>query len=66
MRRPPGRCCPGELAKTEAWYVLDAEPGAHIYAGLKPGVGPQQLLDGLAEKEQSPTVCTENFHAADR
>ena len=24
--------------KTEAWVVLDAEPGSLIYAGLKPGV----------------------------
>jgi mannose-6-phosphate isomerase len=28
--------CGGE-AKTECWYVLDAEPNAIVYAGLKPG-----------------------------
>jgi len=27
--------------------VLVAEPTARIYAGLKPGIGPQQLLDAL-------------------
>jgi len=27
-----------DLGKTEAWYVLDAEPGSLIYAGLNPGV----------------------------
>src|SRR5262245_16178654 len=26
---------PGESAKSEAWYVLDAEPSSRIYAGLK-------------------------------
>ena len=27
----------GETGKTEAWVVLDAQPGSRIYAGLKPG-----------------------------
>lgn len=29
--------------KHEAWYVLDAEPDAGMYIGLKPGVGPEQV-----------------------
>lgn len=29
---------PGAHLKTESWYVVDAEPGAVIYKGLKPGV----------------------------
>lgn len=29
---------PPDLGKTEAWYVLHAEPGAQVYAGLKSGV----------------------------
>jgi len=29
---------PPDLGKTEAWVVLEAEPGAVVYAGLKPGV----------------------------
>ena len=29
---------PPDLGKTEAWYVMDAQPGAKIYAGLKEGV----------------------------
>jgi mannose-6-phosphate isomerase len=28
---------PGDTGKTEAWVVLEAEPGSRIYAGLKPG-----------------------------
>ena len=28
----------GGLPKTEMWFVLAAEPGAFLYAGLKPGV----------------------------
>jgi mannose-6-phosphate isomerase len=32
------RWAPGEGGKTEAWLVLDADPGATIYLGLKPGI----------------------------
>ncbi|NKB25644.1 MAG: mannose-6-phosphate isomerase [Kiritimatiellae bacterium] len=28
----------GGEAKTEMWYVLEAEPGACVYSGLKPGI----------------------------
>jgi mannose-6-phosphate isomerase len=42
-------------AKSEAWYVLHAVPGACVYRGLRPGVSPaeagQSLTDGtLADK----------------
>jgi mannose-6-phosphate isomerase len=43
--------CPGERSKTEAWYILDAEPGSKIWAGLKPGVGPRELRAGLERGE---------------
>jgi len=33
----------GESGKTEAWVVLEADPGCRIYAGLKPGVTAQDL-----------------------
>ena len=38
---------PGEGAKTEAWYIVDAGPNSRIYAGLKPGVGPAELRHAL-------------------
>jgi mannose-6-phosphate isomerase len=41
------RLCPGECAKTEAWYVLDALPESRIWAGLLPGVGPRELRQAL-------------------
>ena len=37
-----------DLGKTEAWYILAAEPGAKLYAGLKAGVGPADLRAALA------------------
>lgn len=39
--------CPGEGGKTEAWFILDASAGARIWAGLKPGVTPDDLRRSL-------------------
>lgn len=39
----------GGEAKTEMWYVLDADPGAAIYCGLRNCPGPRTLRDALAE-----------------
>jgi mannose-6-phosphate isomerase len=38
---------PGQRGKTEAWVVLHAEPSSRIYAGLKPGLGPDDLRRAL-------------------
>jgi mannose-6-phosphate isomerase len=40
---------PGENSKTEAWFVLAAQPESRIYAGLLPGIGPKELRDALEE-----------------
>ncbi len=43
--RPRGDSSESEQVgvKHEAWYVIDAEPGAVLYLGLKPGVGPEDV-----------------------
>ncbi len=38
-----------DLGKTEAWYVMQADPGARIYAGLKSGVDLEGLRRAIAE-----------------
>lgn len=38
---------PGALIKSECWLVLAAEPGATIYAGLKPGTTRASFLEAL-------------------
>ena len=38
---------PPDLGKTEAWYIVDAEPGSVLYAGLKPGVERHDLLEAI-------------------
>ena len=37
----------GGEPKTECWYVLDAKPGARVFAGLRPGVGPEEFSQAL-------------------
>lgn len=34
---------PPDLGKTEAWYILDAEPGAKVYVGLKEEIAAEHL-----------------------
>ncbi len=43
------RLNPPDLGKTEAWYILSADPGSTIYAGLRPGVDRQQLADAIGQ-----------------
>ncbi len=40
---------PGELGKTEMWYVLHAEEGARIVHGLRPGTSREALSRALAD-----------------
>jgi mannose-6-phosphate isomerase len=41
------RLAPGEGGKTEAWFILGVEPGSRVWAGLKPGVGREELRERL-------------------
>lgn len=38
-----------DLGKTEAWYIVSADPGSLIYAGLKQGVGPKEMRAAVEE-----------------
>lgn len=37
--------------KNEMWYVIDAEPGAEIFAGFNTAVGREKYLDSLKQKQ---------------
>lgn len=39
----------GGEPKTEMWYVLDADPGASVFAGLAPGTDARRFRRALAE-----------------
>ena len=40
---------PESHLKTESWVILEAEPGAVIYKGIREGVTPQQFADAIAD-----------------
>ena len=41
------RLVPPDRGKTEAWYVIDAAPGARIWAGTRPGTDPAAFAAAL-------------------
>ena len=42
--------------KSEAWYILHADPGAVIYKGIKKGVTPEQFRQAIAENQVEPLM----------
>ncbi|MCK4257392.1 MAG: class I mannose-6-phosphate isomerase [Halanaerobiales bacterium] len=40
---------PGELGKTEMWYILDAEPDGKLIMGVKEGVTPADFQKGIED-----------------
>jgi mannose-6-phosphate isomerase len=51
--------------KTEAWYVLSAEPGAKVAVGLKDQVTMQTLRDSIVNGSISDQVAWREVHAND-
>jgi len=41
----------GGEAKTEMWYVLDADPGARVYCGLKPTITDDTLKTAIEQNQ---------------
>jgi mannose-6-phosphate isomerase len=39
----------GGRGKTEMWHVVQAEPGANVLVGAKPGVSKQRVLNAIAD-----------------
>ena len=37
----------GHFGKTEAWHILEAEPGAELLGGVKPGSSPQAIQEAI-------------------
>jgi mannose-6-phosphate isomerase len=52
---------PPDLGKTEAWMILDAQPGSRIYAGLRRGVHRDALA--AAVREGRTEECLHSFEA---
>ncbi len=41
------RLAEGEQGKTEMWYIVNAEPGARLIYGLKPGTSKEDFINAL-------------------
>lgn len=39
----------GQFGKTEAWHILEADAGAQVIAGIKPGTSPERLAAAIRE-----------------
>jgi mannose-6-phosphate isomerase len=51
-----GRRLAGDNGKTETWVIVDTEPGSVIYAGLKSGVGRQELKKAIDSNTVEPLL----------
>jgi mannose-6-phosphate isomerase len=51
--------------KTEAWYVLSAEPGAKIALGLKQSISPEQLRHAIDDGSISDLVVWQTAYPGD-
>lgn len=54
--------CPG---KNEMWYVIDAEPGARLCAGLSRSIGPDEYERRIADGSIEDVLCFHELHAGD-
>jgi mannose-6-phosphate isomerase len=60
-----GRIGGGARPKTEAWYILQADPGAVLYLGLQEGVGREELRAALQAGTVGDLLTTVEVQAGD-
>ncbi len=54
-----------DAGKTEMWYVLEAEPGATLVNGLKPGITPEEIKDAALIGACEPLLNTVSVKKGD-
>jgi mannose-6-phosphate isomerase len=55
----------GGRGKTEMWYVISAESGARLLAGLKPGTTKERFRAGIANQALEELLQSYEAHAGD-
>jgi mannose-6-phosphate isomerase len=55
----------GGEAKSEAWHILHAAPGAKLWCGLQPGVGPDDLRAAVRDQRLPDMMRTMSVSAGD-
>jgi len=56
---------PGQFGKTEAWHVLEAEEGARLIAGVRPGTSAEELAQAIRSGSIEPFSLYHTVHAGD-
>lgn len=55
----------GKMGKTEMWYVIDAKPGAYLYAGFKEELTPDEYARKVADGTITDALAKHEVHAGD-
>lgn len=55
----------GKFGKTEMWYILDAEPGAYLYAGFKQRITPEEYKQRVADGTIVEALARHEVHKGD-
>lgn len=55
----------GSKGKTEMWYVVDAEPGAHLLSGLTEKITPEQYAAKVADGTITDVLARYEVHSGD-
>jgi mannose-6-phosphate isomerase len=55
----------GQRGKTECWVVVDADPGAELFVGVKPGVTEEQLAETAAKGDLELLLVRHRVAAGD-
>lgn len=63
--REYARLHPGSHLKSEAWYIVHAEPGAAIYKGVREGVKPQDFREAISRGTVEELMVKVPVKAAD-
>lgn len=54
-----------KLGKSEMWYILDAEPGAYLYAGFKQQITPKEYNERVANGTITEVLARHEVHKCD-
>ena len=54
-----------KYGKSEMWYILDAEPGAFLYAGFKEHITPEQYKERVANGTITDVLAKHEVHKGD-
>lgn len=57
--------CHGKFGKTEMWYVIDAEPGAYLYAGFSKKISKEEYRRRVADGTICDVLARHEVHPGD-